>query len=231
MKKILILTIGCSLEPWQPMMQTSLDTWDSVEVDDIENIFYFGGPVKENTDKTIYFDLEESYYTMSRKTLSAFEWALENKQFDYIIRINSSTYVDNKLLSEYINQFEDTNVFAGIEVDMEPKWMVGWCYIISKDVVQKFVDNKHLFSHTITDDLAISYVANEIEIPYTKLKICSINKTDTAWSLIGYNGPSFEFTDFNECVKAEMPFYRCKNDLDRTVDKHIMQELYRTLNA
>ncbi len=231
MKRVLIMTIGCSIPPWSVMSKTSQDTWDSIEIPGIETIFYFGNPVKENTDKEIYFPIDESYFTMSQKNISAFEWALANKEFDYIIRINSSTYVDKKLLAEYIKSFNDTNVFAGIEVDMEPKWAVGWCYIISKDVVQKIVEHKELLRNDITDDVALSYLINNLQVPYTKLKICSINKTDTAWSLIGYNGPSFEFTEFSECKKADMPFYRVKNDLDRTVDKYIMQELFKTLNS
>jgi mRNA degradation ribonuclease J1/J2 len=63
MKRILILTIGCSLEPWSVMAKTSQDTWDSVKVDGIDTVFYFGSPVKPNTDKEIYFDIEESYFS------------------------------------------------------------------------------------------------------------------------------------------------------------------------
>jgi hypothetical protein len=228
--KILILTIGCQLPVWSKMWQTSLDTWDSFEVEGIENIFYFGAPVKENTDKCIYFDIEESYYTMSKKNIAAFEWALANKEFDYIVRVNSSTYVDKKVLAEYVQTLPDKNCFAGVEVNHIPKWAIGWAYIISKDVIQKIVEHKPLLRNDITDDLALSYLINNLEIPYTKLKMCSIDKRDNGWALVPYNGGcGFDFTDFADLKNVGYPMYRVKQDLHREQDKFIMEQLHLNL--
>jgi len=229
MKRVLILTIGCQLSPWDKMIQTSLDTWDSFEIKGVENIFFCGEPVKENTDKIIYFPVEESYFTMSKKMLMAFEWALKNKEFDYIARINSSTYVDKTALAEYIKDLPYNNLFEGIEVEANPKWMVGWSYIISRDVIQKLVDNSQLFRHDITDDLAISYVANELNIPYSKGKICSIDKRDMGWACISYGGQSFEFSDFKDCNKSGQHFYRVKFDGNRDMDAYLMEQLFKNL--
>ncbi len=230
MKRVLILTIGAQIHPWDKMIQTSLDTWDSFEVDGVENVFYCGEPVKENTDKIIYFNIQESFFTMSRKMIQAFEWALKNKEFDYILRANSSVYIDKKVLLDYIQDFPDNNVFAGIEVAATPKWVVGWSYIISKDIIEKIVENKDKIRHDITDDLALSYLMNDLQVPYSKLRMCSIDKREEGWALISYGGESFGFTDFKDCNKSNMPIYRIKQDHDRRQDKYVMQQLFNNLD-
>ena len=113
LKTCLILVIGCDLEPWRVMAETSQQTWDSVDVKGTETIYYFGRPVKDNTDKAIYFDIEEDYYSMFEKMLCAFEWALQNKEFDFVARVNSSCYCDKKKLIEYVQTLPDENVLAG----------------------------------------------------------------------------------------------------------------------
>jgi len=229
--KALILTIGCQLPMWSKMWETSLATWDSVEVENVENIFFFGQPVKENTDKCIFFDIEEGYYTMNKKFVCALEWSLANKEFDYIVRVNSSTYVDKKVLCEYIKTLSDKNVFAGIEVVAEPKWAVGWGYVISKDVIHKIVEHKDLLRNDITDDLSLSYLINNLEIPYTKLPFASIDKRTDGWACICYNGvDSFNFTDFKEINKSNSSFYRVKFDADRNMDAYLMKQLFNNLS-
>ncbi len=232
MKRVLILAIGCSLPPWNKMFETSFDTWDSVEVDGVETIFYFGNPVRENNNKTIYFSVEESYFTMGEKMLQAFQWALDNKEFDYIARVNSSCYVDKKQLIKHIQTLPKENLFSGLIVQGENPWLWGGGqFILSKDVVEKLVENKSLYNHTVMEDVGISELATKIGIPFTQGKAASIDKTDSGWRLMGYEGPSFEFTNFADCNKSEQFFYRCKHDPDRTVDKYIMQELFKTLNS
>src|SRR6202008_208576 len=101
-------------------------------------------PVKENTDKCIYFPVKETLHTMGAKTLLAYEWALMNKQFDYVARVNSSTYVDKKELIKYIQELPYNNVFSGLEVaksETQEKWMWGPQFILSKDIVELVIAN------------------------------------------------------------------------------------------
>lgn len=231
MKKILILIISSQLEPYAKMIQTSLQTWDSINIEGVESIFYCGNPVKENTDKIIYFPLDESYATMGEKTLRAFEWALQNKEFDYIARVNSSCYVNKKELIKYIQNLPDKEVFAGIGVDSEPKWMWGGGqYIISKDVIELFINNKGLWNHAIMDDVAISYLANELNTPYTNGRACSIDKNSKGWTCLCYGESSIEFIDFADMNKLDNQFFiRVKQDLNRNRDEFIMRELFKNL--
>lgn len=234
MKKVLILVIGCQLDPWNKMTQTSLDTWDNISVDGCETIYYFGEPLRPNTDNKIYFDIPEGYNNMGYKLLSAFDWILKSKEFDYIARVNGSCYVNKVNLINAVQDMPDNNLFAGIQVDAsqtEPAWLWGGGqYIISKDVVQKVVDNQNKFNHSKIEDVSLSHLVTEIGIPFTQGKACAIDKTENGWRCLRYGGgESFEFTDWQDIKKADEYFFRCKHDPDRTVDEYVMKQLFNNL--
>jgi hypothetical protein len=229
-KKVLILAIGCQLKPWDSMIQTSLDTWDSLEVKGVDTIFYCGNPVKENTDKIVYFPIDESYYTMGKKLLLAFEWCLQNKSFDYIARVNSSCYVDKSRLLEHVQTLEEKNIFNGIEVEDSPKWLWGGGqYILSKDVVEKIVNNKRHWNHDVMEDQGLSRIVAKLGIPFGKGKSCTIDKINDYWRCLCYGSESFEFSDFKDLSKANQFFFRVKQDYDRNVDTYLMKEIFKNL--
>ena len=235
MKTILILVISSQDHPYGKMIETSMQTWDSINVDGVQTVFYCGNPVKENTEKIIYFPLQETLHTMGQKTLLAFQWALDNKTFDYVARVNSSCYVNKKALIKYIQSLPDKNVFAGLGVaasTTRDKWIWGGGqFVISKDIIQLIVDNREKWDHSIMDDVAISFLMNALNVPYTPGKACSIDKLPNSWRCMGYGSETFEFTDFADIKKAsDQFFFRVKQDHDRTQDEYIMRQLFTHLS-
>lgn len=237
MKNVLILTLSCSLDPWDKMINTAINTWDSFEVKGTESIFYLGEPVKENTNKIIYLPVKESYASMGEKLLQALSWCLKNKDFDYIARNNISSYVNKLQLIDYIQTLPEKDVFAGIEIasgfqNYKERWMWGaGNFILSRDVVQTVVDSKSIWRHDLMEDVALSYVINKLNIPYTAGMMASINKLEDRWLCVCYGkGENFEFKDFGDIKnKSTHFFYRVKQDLKRHIDAQIMQELFKNL--
>ncbi len=234
MKKVLILVVSSQHSPYDVMPYTSLSTWDSIEVENIETIYYFGNPIKENNDKFIYFDVQECYQTMGKKTLLAFEWALQNKEFDYVLRANASTFVDKKKLIEYIQSLPDENVANGLVVteghQYEHTWLWGLHYILSKDVVQKMVEAKDRLDVTVMDDVGLSKMLHELNVPLTNIRSCTIDKVLNGWRFLCYGSPSLEFEDWADVKKLDNQFlYRVKQDNARWADKMIMEELFKHL--
>lgn len=234
-KKVLILAIGCSLDPWAKMAVTSKQTWDSVEVDGVETIFYFGQPVKQNTDKEIYFDVKEAYSTMGYKLLLALDWALKNKEFDYIARVNGSCYVDKKELIKHVQTLQDAHLFAGAIVPKGEQYQYPWIWgggqlLISKNIVERIIENKNKFNHKLIEDVALSKLIHDLHIPLTSGNSVSIDRNGDKWRSIGYGYNSYEFASFDELRKEGVFFYRCKQDLQRDQDEFIMRELFRVLN-
>ena len=232
MKKVLILVLSADFEPYSTMLSTSQKTWDSIDVEGTETIYYCGESNKPNTDKIIYFPVPESLYTMGRKLLMSFEWALKNKEFDYLARPHSCIYVNKKELLKYVQMLPNENIFATLKVTADPVW--GWGgigFVLSRDVVQKIVDNKEHWDHRHMEDMSLSYLVNKLGIPYTNGRGCSIDNMGDCWRCMMYgHGESFEFTDFGDIVKSKgQYFYRVKQDKDRSVDGKIMHELFKYL--
>ncbi len=231
MKNILILVIGCNLPPWDKMAKTSMVTWDSIQVPGVETIYYYGEPVHSNTYNCIYFPIPESYHTMGRKMLAAFQWVLDNKSFDYIARVNSSCYVNKKELLTHIQTLPDTNLFSGLKVTVDPPWMWGGGnFIISKDVIQQILNHQESWRHDLMEDMAISYLINDLRIPYHQGKACSIDKADHAWKLMPYGSSGLTFGDFQELKGyKDQFFFRVKQDYNRSKDEYVMKELFKYL--
>jgi len=234
MKRILILVVSSQKKPYNVMAETSYATWDSVEVEGVESIFYFSQPYKPNTKKNIYFDVDEQYSTMGYKMLGAFEYALKNCEFDYIARVNSSCYVDKKELIKYVQNIPTENLFQGLIVpksEHEPEWIWGGGqFLISKDVIEKFVANKESYNHSLIEDIGISRLANVCNIPYTNGVSCTIDKTENGWRVINYGfGENQEFESFEQFKPQGHFFYRVKCDWNRNMDTFLMNELYNKL--
>jgi len=234
MKRVLILAIGCNVRPWDKMFDTSLETWEAVKVEGMETSFYFGNPAKHHL-KAINFDLPETYANMGRKMLSAFEWVLKDKHFDYIARVNSSCYADKKQLIKHVQDLPDKNVLSGIKIDAGNQYPFEWLwgggqFILSRDVVERIWNSRDLWRHDLMEDVALSHIALSLGIPFTDGKACAIDKTENGWRIIQYGGgESFEFTDFEKMKETGQHFYRVKQDLDRSRDAYLMHELYKTL--
>lgn len=234
-KKTLILVLSADFSPYDKMISTSQQTWDSIEVDGCETIYYCGLSSKKDTNKIIYLPVKESLHTMGIKLLLAFEWALENKEFNYIARPHSCIYVDKKQLIGYIQELPVENVFAGPKVDVTPPWLWGGLgYILSKDVVRKIVDNKDQWDHTLMEDMALSFIVSKLNIPFTDGAGCSIDKYGhDSWLCLSYGesrSKSFIFTDFSDVpLKSNQFFYRVKQDNKRDIDELIMRNLFEQL--
>jgi len=233
MKKVLILVISSQHHPYGEMITTSQKTWDSVDIVGCETIFFCGEPVGENTDKIIYFPINESLHTMGHKTISAFRHALVYKEFDYIARVNSSTYVDKLELVKYIQTLPDKNVFEGLVVpagQYPHPFMWGPAFILSKDVVQNIIHNKDKWDHSLMDDVAISLLLEGEGVPFRSGKMASIDKIDGGFRCMGYGGGTFEFLDWKDIKKAKgQYFFRCKQDYDRRADRYVMEKLFENL--
>jgi hypothetical protein len=232
MKKILVAVISCQDYPYGDMIGTSMNTWDSVHVEGCETLFYCGLPQKQNTDKIVYFNIKESLHSMGFKDLLFFEYAL-TKEWDYMARVNSSCWVHKKELTEYCQTLPDTNVFAGLKVAVEPPWMFGGGqFLMSRDVIQAIVDNKHLWDHRLMEDMAMSYVINQLGIPYTQGNAVSLdNMTSGLKRCTVYgNAEGYDFKDWDEFKKLKgQYFYRVKVDGHRHMEPEIMRKLNEIL--
>ena len=231
MKKVLILNLSCDTPPYDVMIDTALSTWDSIDVPNCETIYYCGRG-KQSTENVIRIPIKDSLENMGHKTLAAFEWALANKEFDYIARVHSSCYVDKIVLMDYVETLPCKSLFSGIEADSQNGFRYLWGgghYIISRDVIQAIVDNKTKWNHSYMEDESMSLVCKGLGIPFHGGRSCSINFTNNGILLLGYGGGSLEFHQWELIKPLKHFFYRVKQDGKRDLDKFIMEQLFKVL--
>lgn len=233
-KRVLILVLSADFEPYQKMIETSMATWDSISVEGTDTVFYCGQSDKRNTDKIIYLPVEESLFTMGQKLLMAFEWALKNKEFEFLARPHSCVYVDKKNLINHIQELPEKNLFEGpvtvSQNNIDFIWGgTGWLF--SKDVVQKIVDNKQLWNDTFMEDESLGLIATALKIPLTNGYTGAIDNMGDHWRCITYGeGESITFTDFKDLIPLKHHFYRIKVDGKRHEEEAISQTMFKTFN-
>lgn len=231
MKKCLIMVLSSDWPPYDRLMNVSMETWDSVKVKGLETIFYCNGEGKQNTDKVIYIPGPTDIFSMGKKTLKAFEWALNNKEFDYICRPQANAYIHKPELIKYVQTLPDSNVFTGLECVGPPRFRWGVAICLSRDIVQKIVDNKDKWDHSKMEDVAMSELADSLGVPYLQGKACSIDKvSNDLWQCTAYGSDSFQFKSFEDINKAKGQYwFRCKQDYDRTKDEYVMRQIFKHL--
>lgn len=229
--KVLILVLSACRPPWGSMMQASQETWDSVDHPQTKTLYYCGKCKEESTDKVFYSrQFTESLEDITHRTLEAFEESLK-LDWDVMARTHSSTYVHKRNLVEFIEALPKENVLCGLLATGEQPFLWGGgSYIMSRDVIEKIVANKHLWHFGVMEDHGITEIAQALDIPFTPGRMASINlKPDGSYFLMVYgHGDNFESRDWADLKKVEgHHYFRCKHDPDRSVDLRIFRELHK----
>lgn len=241
MKRVLLLILSSEDRYWGDDYRASLATWDSIEVDGVETIYYFGKSYKQNTNKNIYTDTIDGFWNLGYRTVEAFDWALKNKEFDYIFRANSSMYINKEKLARYAQFQHAENLALGV---LAPTTYAGrnflfmWGgsgYLLSRDVIEKIVLNRMKWNNRMMEDVALTDLLNKIDItPLGDGSACSMDKKNGEYTFIAYSkgfGGGATLKDLqeintNEVLKNQFCI-RVKCDHDRGQDVVLMNELFK----
>jgi hypothetical protein len=188
------------------------DTWDSEIVDGVKTMYYFGNAEDNFINKeNIYINTKEELMLCGYKTLKAFE-LIKNLEFDYIFRTNSSSYIDKKLLLEFIKDKPKENFYSGVVGDYHGlPFASGSGYFLSKDLLNYILENKNQWNHQVIDDVSVG-----IMMLQKNIKI--------------FPGKRFDLTDeFYENLFNIDPYYyhyRCKMQSNRLIDIENMEKIH-----
>ena len=180
-KKINLLTlvISSSTYPAVRNMKMQKKLFNKFENKNTKFIWYRGGSKTElkgkkfvKKDKDLLIDINDDTLNMGKKTILAFEWALQNSNFDYIIRPTPSSYVYYPNLEKYINEnyehekivyggtIQETNDKDGSRIEFAS----GSTLILNRRCVEIIVNNKHLWDHDYWDDVGLAILLNSLDI-------------------------------------------------------------------
>lgn len=218
MKKILILILSCRHPVYEQIRINGIDkTWNSISTANTKTYYYYGNNSKAYHDENnIYVTSEDSFYAILNKTLETFEYCLQNFDFDYIFRTNSSSYVNKKKLSEWLDNKPIENFYSGVPgINKDVRYASGCGYSISRDLVEYCVKNKNKIDFSKIsggqeDDLAIGTLLKHIDIFPAPRQDVECN------------------TEYVYDIENQF-HYRCKCQNDRSIDIAQMQNIHNKI--
>ena len=164
--KILILVLSHNDNgTYSKFLETQKETWDSIDEDGVETFYYFGNHVDNKIiGNNIHTKIPESLMTCGLKTLEAFKLIL-NKDFDFLFRTNSSSYIDKKILKNLLKDKPKNKFYSGIIGTHDGiSFCSGAGYVLSKDLVKLLTTNEDKIDHSLIDDVSFAKFFNSNNI-------------------------------------------------------------------
>lgn len=159
--KVIIAVLGCRDALFNLLIEEGIKkTWGNNNTSNVEIIYYYGQPLSDPyiiSNNDIYINVGDGERDILKKTLLLYE-ILNKRSFDYIFRTNCSSYVNINNLLKFLEDKPKENFFSAFIGTHEGReFASGSGYFLSKNLVQKIVENQHLINNNLIDDLAISF--------------------------------------------------------------------------
>ena len=112
--------MGCNVNPGKRNMDSIRNTYIKLYNKyknffdtEFEFLFYVGDAEYQHIkDDVLYCTAKDDINSTFDKTIEALQYVINNKNFDYLVRTNISTYINIPLLSEAIHQFNKDYIYA-----------------------------------------------------------------------------------------------------------------------
>ena len=173
--KIIILVMGCDDGFFNSQFNNSvMKTYASSLPDNIETLYYYGNPWEPTRlidGHHLRLNCPDGLESTFRKTILALHWCIKNKpDFDFIIRANTSTYLNIPLLSYFIENYAQPDVLYGSDLYSLTEGYApspldifarGNCMVMSRKTVGILLENSLpvLYLEKV-DDMMIGNVLN-----------------------------------------------------------------------
>lgn len=236
MNKLMIMVLSMGSGRYLDLMNASLKTWDTIEVDNVKTVFYCGNEGKPSTDKVIYTSVSESLNNMGRKNVEAFRWALNcGFDFDYMMRVNSTCYVNKRTAFDFVQQFHARKSFLGAisPVDIDGKYafyLWGPTLYLSRDVVEMYVSNSDKLRYSVSEDVDISLLLSQLGVTLdSRGNFASINQKPDGWLVITYGNPFYgggHISRLDELKGKNIASIRVKQFQHVSVEVDLMRRLF-----
>lgn len=200
--KVLIMVLSSAQKPYYHLMKAQQQTWDSVNVPDVETVYYYGNHSNMVLfhGKEIACDCSDAYEMMHWKFKRALDFVWD-WEWDFIFRTNSSTFVRKDRIVDFLKNKPMEKYYAGLDGG---GYASGTGAILSRDCA-KIVKDQLIFEPNPSEDSIIGVTLQKNGIFVQE----------------GAKRLSFNFAE-DKILDAD--YYRCKSELivngelDRTQD-------------
>ena len=171
-KKVLVLVPLSNKYPSKQILNSIKKTWGNNKI--CETVFYFGNKDEDRfIENNLELKIPNDFKNFGNKTLKCFEKILEEKEFDYIFRTNTSSYIDKQKLLNFINRQEELNYYAG-KTEYFPGLNFYFCsgagYFLSRNLVELVCKNKDGWDHNLNEDVALGHLIEKFNIKHSSLE-------------------------------------------------------------
>lgn len=204
---VLILVQATHLEPWDKIIQAQKQTWDSIDEPGVDTIYYYSHESASFYDgRDLYVKCSPDHGMEHWRMKLALDYILDGfASYDYIFRTNASSYVNKKLLVEFLKGKPREKYYCGIDGG---GYASGCGYVMTTDCVSIIRDQFDDYPSESEDCLTGVYMQrNGITV-----------------------SPGADRVEFNHYKsEPERPcyHYRCKSDtVDRDKDIAAFKKLF-----
>ena len=170
--KLLILIVSSTDYPSPRNKKVQKKTWVDTQSRDVEVIYYKAGNNTKIANDELEVKVGASTIDMALKNILAFEYVLENFQFDYLFRTTTTSYVNVENLIEFLqsNKFQNDFLYSGVIIDTNDlqgkkiNFVNGAGILFNHKVVDTIVKNKNQIDYELWDDVGIGKLMMELGI-------------------------------------------------------------------
>ena len=190
---------AAEIEPWKSIIREGIEATWATKLDDNDHLFYLYsdnslGASNENRDyylnelvgteilprklmkpsniaeRSLTFPTYSGWDSILHKTLSAFKYAVENLEFDFIIRTAVSSFWNPKATRNLLSIQKSRLEFGGsVKFHHGKRFVEGSACRVSRKSVQMIVEGADSVNYNKIDDVAISEFFEEKLINFTDL--------------------------------------------------------------
>lgn len=180
--QIVYLNLATDEEPFQSHMKAQKGTWAS----NLQStaIWIYGSYLSEAkySEEANRLDLpvREAFENILEKSVLGIEWAVNNLEFDYIVRGNTSNYYDDQTLRVFLSNLADHEYFVGSELGSAEQnrttkvnagqYLSGTGIILSRNAARKVLDLDLTLYTDWPDDVAISHHLSNHGLQFTRIQ-------------------------------------------------------------
>jgi len=166
-------------------------------------------------DSLVQINLEELWSNITTKTISAIEFALKNFEFDYIIRGNSSLYLDTILLEHFLETNLTKVDYAG-PVAGSKKFVSGWCIILSRKAAQIIVGDFQKKDALFFDDEAIGIILARNDVKMHAIGFEAFDRIPTSFEVskaLDRGNWIWRFKDDSNGIRISIPAMKLVSEI------------------
>lgn len=192
--KIVFLALAGGSAGHDMHQEAQMETWADGEYQNCTVLWMRGDPNIESPrleGRNLILPVEESFENLLRKTILGVRWVLENLEFDYLVRTNTSNYFHLPLVESSLAKHLTSNpICIGVRARWKGKicgkkwfhsYISGAGIIINKraaELLANFPESEYL---RIPDDVAIGHYLKANHTKFKKIRRSNVTDFKPLW--------------------------------------------------